>query len=224
MTTFKNLLNSILDPLIAQKHFVLSGIVVLLAVVGSLVTYKVHVTSREQAAQKTFSECLEEYYKIMNGDKSEQWQEVERAFALGYERHKSANLAPYFLAFQAEALVQQKKQPEAIALMDTLLSSLSHSSPLYANYATKRALMKLDLADDAEYQKIGLQELTLLAHDKNNNAKDLALFYLGYYFWSNNDFAGAKKEWTELTELNQKEAKYPSVWAQLAQMKLQQLA
>jgi hypothetical protein len=223
MTTSKTFLNGIFDPLIPHKNLLIGALVVLTCSALSFTVYKMHINSREQAAQKTFSECLEEYYKMVGGAKIEQWQEIERAFAVGYERHKSANLAPYFLAFQAEALVQQKKQTEALVLMDKLLAALSKSSPLYSNYATKRALMKLDLADEAQ-QKVGLEELTLLAHDKHNNAKDVALFYLGHYFWSNNDVVAAKKEWTELAAINGKDSKYPSVWAQMADMKLQQLA
>lgn len=219
----KSFLSTIFDPLVPHKNLLIGALVLLACTALSFTAYKMHVHSREQAAQKTFSECLEEYYKMVGGAKVEQWQEIENAFAVGYERHKSASLAPYFLAFQAEALVQQKKQTEALVLMDKLLAALSHASPLYSNYATKRALMKLDLADQAQ-QKVGLEELTHLAHDKNNNAKDVALFYLGYYFWSNNDLVAAKKEWTELAAINSKDSKYPSVWAQMADMKLQQLA
>jgi tetratricopeptide (TPR) repeat protein len=205
-----------------NQKAVLIGFGLVMLGVGSFFVYKRSVIQDEQAAQKFFAECIEEYGRIMQ-EKGGDWAAVEKAFAVGFERHKKATLAPHFLAFQAEALVRQNKLPEAVALMDKVIQSFSPNSPLYGLFATKRALMKIDSADELAHDA-GLQELTQLAGDVHNISNDEAQFHLGLYHWTKNDIEKAQQIWQPLIELAKTDNKNSSVWAQYAQMKLAQIA
>ena len=55
-------------------------------------------------------------------------------------------------------------------------------------------------ASDQAFQQKGLQELVSLAREENNPYKDMALFYLGRYYWAKNQIDEAKKAWQELED------------------------
>ena len=44
---------------------------------------------------------------------AQKWNDVERAAQAGAQRHASTKLYPYFLAYKAEALIQQGKLKDA---------------------------------------------------------------------------------------------------------------
>ncbi len=178
--------------------------------------YSWYVTKREQAAQKIFSECMHEYMEAYSGQTA--WVNVQELSKLGYEQHASSSMAPYFLALQADALVQENKKQEAVAVLDTMLAHMSSTSPVYGVYQLKRALLMLD-TDDA----LGLEQLKKLAQNSSNKNRDAALYYLGLYHWSKDSFDQARESWQELVDLmHNQEANSP--WAVLAQKKLQQAA
>jgi hypothetical protein len=95
---------------------------------------------------------------------------------------------------------------------------MKSSSPLYTLYATKRALIAIDLGKEE-----GLEQLKTLGYDENNKQRDVALYYLGLYYWSNNDIDGARQVWETLVSLKKADPKATSEWMNMADKKLEQI-
>jgi len=195
-------------------------IVVGLAVVGygGFYAYRWHTARREATAQKMFSEALTLYDRAFVDPK--QWLDVEGAFSLGYENNSSSRLAPFFQLFQADALIHQDKRSEAIALMETAIRALPSDSALLPPYQVKLALVKID-ADDTTVQAGGLKALQGLAANKDNDAQEMAAYYLGMHYWGADDIKQARATWQGLAKL-QKDGK-PSPFGQLIQARLDQI-
>ena len=158
------------------------GILVMASLIVGGYYYRAHRSSQEEAAQTAFSICMQERDRAFQGQTT--WPEVELASRAGYQQHSSAAIAPYFLAIQAESLINQHKKAEGIAVLDELLRAISATSPLYSVYATKRALARLDVPD---MQAAGLKELEELANNKANLQRDEALYQLVQYYQHNNN-------------------------------------
>lgn len=181
--------------------------------------YRWYRIGQEEKAQEVFSSCMREY------ERAEQdatlWPNAELMFRLGLEQNKSSSMAPYFLAYQAEALLNMGKMSEARVSMKKAVDALSSSSPVATLYATKYALMMMD-ADESDIQKQGLDDLQRIANDTVRADRDMALYYLGLYYWSQEDVDKARTVWSELLPLVTAEPASP--WAQLAAQKIEQLA
>lgn len=186
---------------------------------GGYNLYNYYICSREASAQKVLNECIAELDKAKGGMGS--WYDVEVAFQMGHKQNSGSRLAPFFLAFKAEAMYNQGKVKEAIDTLNESLKSMGESSDLFGMYNAKRALMKLDAKDDA-LQKEGLAELEA-ASQKNDSGQGVALFYLGSYHWSNNEFAKAQEAWKKLVALREVKDVKVSPYVQMAKEKLEQL-
>lgn len=198
-------------------HIVFISIIMGLASMGAYMGYTKYRVYKNQEAQKILAVCLEEYARAVSGA-VELWPTVEMSCQLGYEQHSNADIAPYFLAIQVEALLHQGKKDAVQPLLDTMMQQMNTSSPLYYLYQTQKALIELD-AHDAAIVKKGLDSLHMLAEDKKNNNRDIALYYMGLYYWAKNQIADAQTEWTELV------AQFPtSPWVSVVSTKLQQIA
>lgn len=182
--------------------------------------YRTYRTYQEQAAQKVLSECIHEYEKAIID--SSLLPNAELVFKVGYETHKSSKLAPYFLAYRADIVHKQDKKEEAFTLMNELLSIMPQSAILYTSYAIKRALMRMELADETQ-RKTGLEELQTIANNTNNDQRDEALYYIGLYHWSKDELAQAKLAWTDLIQLKKGDRAEQSPWAVVVQEKLAQI-
>lgn len=186
--------------------------------------YNWYSSSKEQTAYKDLAESLDAYSKMRQGmgHGEEKWSDLERGFREGAQRSGSSKLHPYFLVFQADALSEQGKHQEALALMDKAVPLISKKNPLYYLYAIKRALMKTDAADDA-MQKQGRQELAHLAQDTANPLQDMARYYAGLDALGTGDRAKAE---TLLHEIKPgtKESAFndTGVWYNLAQEALRE--
>lgn len=173
--------------------------------------YSWYVRRYEQVAHKDLAESIDEYHrKLYLSIGQQEWQDIEVAFATGASRHKSSKLYPYFLAYQADALIHQAKYTEAIEVMNKMLKSLSSKQPLYYLYAIKRALMKIDAGD--VMQKEGLAELEQLAQNTENPFQEMALYRLGLAQLHQGDRSQADKTWKLLLS----KAQPTSGWYQLA--------
>jgi hypothetical protein len=195
-------------------------LIVAILIVGTYYAYRWYTIRREQAAQKIFSECVDDYNLAFTGQ--EHWANVEQLCKVGYEQHRSSSMAPYFLVVQAEALLEQGKKTEASQLYGQVVKEIPKKSPLYGLYATKHALLLIDMVDESLAQE-GVTLLTELAHDTSNLTRDESLYYLGLYHWSKNSYELAKKAWQELVALRTTKESEQSPWAVLAQTKLQSL-
>lgn len=200
------------------------GAIVTLAITASLWGYSYYGAYRAKNAQKELASCIELYEKAASaGATAALWPSVEMACKLGYERHSGSSLAPYFLSYQADALIKQNKIDEAITVMGAMVSDLSKSSPLYSMYATKYALMQMDATDSA-VRAAGLQTLAKLAEDTQNAQRDEALYYVGLYNWHNNDLAQAKEAWQKLVDIPAETQEKASPWASLVVERLKMLS
>jgi len=205
-----------------KKFKYVKGFLIVFCILGgigsSFLLYRAYVVYREQAAQNALAQYIQEYHQIKDG-KPADWQRVAALFQLGSEQQSNSYLAPYFLLFQAEALLRENKKQEALTVMDKLVEQ-SVNSPLLSLFKTKRALIKLDESDET-VQKSGLEELEKLAENKKNKFRDTAQFYLGYYHWVNNSIAQAQTIWQTLVDDQYKEKLAPSPWLDFVKKKLE---
>lgn len=193
-----------------QRLTVLGVLILLLAaVVGVYHWYSVRQT---EYAQADLALCLEELEKARHSDDAHDWQEVEQSCQAGFQRHAASAMAPYFLACQAEALLEQGHHDAALKKMQEALVKFSSKSPLYHVYALKEALMMIDAAQ-AEIRQEGVKKLQELAQDAKNPQQDMALLYLGHYYSAEKDTDNAVKTWTKLVQ----EHGANSLWALKAQ-------
>jgi len=185
---------------------------------GSLWGYHWYIANREATAQKTFAEAMQLYDDAW--DNPNTWSDVAGALSMGHEQNRGSYLAPFFPFFQAQALVQQGKQSEGIALMDTTLKGLATGSFFIPLYTTKLALMKLDM-DDQAVRAEGLKLLEQQANNEDSGTRTMALFHLGYYYWNENNLEKAREIWQKFIALSQ--GKSPSPFISLVQEKMRQL-
>jgi hypothetical protein len=193
----------------------IAGIALLIGFLGF--GYRWHSKRQEQHAYRVLADCMREYEKAVAN--SATWSDVEHALNLGYARYARTQVAPYFLAYKADVLLKQQKHDEAVAIFDALAEELPTTSPLYAPYMIKRALVKMD-SMDAQIQKNGLEELTKLANDTNNQHRDRALYYLGLHYWSLQDIKQAQGIWQNLIALDSAQSESQSPWAALVREKI----
>ncbi len=206
---------------IKYKKQILS-VCLILAVLGfSYLGYRWYVVNREQKAQQAFSEYMQDYFYAVKENNPE-WDRVGSLFSYGHNQYSSSYLAPYFLSLQADVQLKQGQTDQAIATLQKVIEALPSSSPLLSLIQTKKALIQLDSNDQA-MQENGVQTLVQLARNTENKNNDIALFYLGQYYWSSNKIEEATKIWQELVDNHWFEKGAPSPWVQEARSKLQQL-
>src|SRR5207244_3366268 len=93
---------------------------------------------------------IDEYYKAQQTSGSD-WAMVESLFQAGAQAHSRSYLYPYFLLFQADALLKQDKKIDALGVMEKALAAASVKDPLQPLLKLKSALIKID-SDDAAIQ------------------------------------------------------------------------
>ncbi len=148
----------------------------------------------------------------------EKWTRVAETFRKGYENNTSSGIAPMFLAFQSEALVNLGKFDEAIGVLKKVIDLLKDDT-IKDPYQVKLALMQLD-SKDGNVQKDGLELLQSMSGKSESYVRDLALYHLGEYYWVKKNFAEAKNYWSTLVSEYGEKVKVPSEWAKLATEKL----
>ena len=190
--------------------------------VGGFYGYRYYQTAKNQKAQRILSEVLSEYERALETNSVEAWGNLASLAALGYQQHKSAGSAAYFLAIESEAVRRQGDYQKAFVLLDQAIAGVPSRSAVNNLYKTKQALMKIDNAD-AGIKQQGLDELIALGSNSKNSNRDLALYYVGYYYWVNDNLVQAEKAWNELIALDSTDKRATSPWAVMAQSKLQQV-
>jgi predicted negative regulator of RcsB-dependent stress response len=140
--------------------------------------------------------------------------EAEISFQTGYEQNKKSTIAPFFLAFESDALIKLGKFEDAYKILVDAVGQFSKNSPYYYLYSIKLALMEIDKKDAQK----GIEDLNILIKDSNNIFKDMAAFYLGEYYWANNNIDKAKEQFQIALAYNPE-----STWGNLAKMRLERL-
>ena len=220
---YRNVARPRLDTVSSGKHFkeLIVGLTVSAVIVIGIGGYTFYKKQKESAAYSTFYDCMQEYQLAIKN--SSLWTQVEMQCSLGYEQHSNTNVAPYFLVMKSDALLRQEKREEALTVLDNALQLLPEMSPLLMLYQTKRGLLALDM-NDPTLQKKALVELDQFAHDAKNSNRDLALYYVGLYYWSHDNLDDARRIWQELiTQFPEETGLAVSPWAQAAKEKLSQI-
>lgn len=210
----------------ARHYTNIIAVVCLLLVVGmgAYIGYRWHTVSREQTVQRALVAHLEEFQRVSAGAKDlmmVQLAQLESALSFDYGRYSSSAIAPLFLLLQADVQLKEGKQVEALNTLQRVIGALPTNVPLLYLIKTKRALMQLDSSDEST-QQLGLKELEQLARDAKNTEGDLALFYLGRYYWVHDKLENAKAIWKELLDTAAYTRSFPSPWAYEAQEALAQ--
>ncbi|MGB8367327.1 MAG: tetratricopeptide repeat protein [Candidatus Babeliales bacterium] len=195
----------------------LIGIGLLVGMIVGFLLYRVYAVYQEQKSQEILGQYIGEYNQIKDGDPAD-WQRIASLFQQGSEQYSNSHLTPYFTLFQADALLKENKNQEALSLLDRAIKQASNS-PLLSLIKTKHALILLDESDEV-MQKNGIEELKKLAEDKKNQFRDTAQFYLGQYYWVTNSIKQAQDSWQELIDEQYKEKLGPSPWVDLAKKRL----
>jgi tetratricopeptide (TPR) repeat protein len=190
--------SSLQDPRTYTQYirYALLGIAFVALGILAFVGHGWYVASRERAAEKDLSAYVAQYYGALNSAEV-QWGQVASLFEVGYLQHTSSLLAPYFLAYQADALLQEGNTQKALEVMQQMLDKLPESSPFYALFRMKYNLIILDQPEHPEHQA-ALIALHEIGSDKTNAIFEAALFYLGRYHFVHNNVQEAKEIWQEL--------------------------
>lgn len=207
----KSLFDSIADLLIKnnQKITVMFGIALVCAVL--FMGNTLWVAQKNKSAQGYFGVLVMEYNQALH-DNNADWDALRAKFEKGFADHSGSSLVPYYKSYVVNILLQQDKADEAAALLDRIESDAQLSS-MTLLYAIERALIDLDSAD-VERQKTGEQALRVLADNEMNQFADMAQFYLGRYYWANDQIAQAREVWEKLVDEQAHEKIAPSPWAQ----------
>lgn len=188
---------------------------------GGWYLYSQRTTQSEHESFKIFNDCMREYERAIEG--KAEWKDVDAMCSNGYQRNASSAVAPYILAIRIDALLAQQKQQEALEQSTIMLAHLPANSPLYAPYKTKHSLLEIDSSDEAT-RLHGLRELEKLANDTKNIYNDVALYYLGLYYFMHADLVQAKEIWNRLVlQAMPADKQGQSPWAARAKEKLQYL-
>ncbi len=199
------------------------ALTIVLLSAGGYLGYRSYIVSREQKAHQTFADYMQDFQLVSKADSKEEWKRMVGLSEHGYAQHKGSNLAPLFLSLKADAHIKLGEMVEGINTLQQAIDALPVGSPLLPFLHIKQSLMQLDADDDA-LSKIGLQQLVSIARDKENSLKDMALFYLGRYYWAHDQIEDAKKAWQELEDSSWYDKAYPSPWMQEVKQKLKELA
>ena len=204
------------------KSFIATGVVAL-ALVGGYYYLRVYRIEQDARAHATLTEVLAEVTRAVS--KPDAWQDVEIAACTAYRQHSSSDIAPYFLAIEADALIEQGKATEGKELLRKAVSSMPSKAPLTDLYALKLARLEINAQEDAS-RKEGIAVLEKLAADDKSLVHDEAMFRLGKAYAQELRADEAKKTFEQLVS-TYKESKEPaaqSVWAGLAQEQIDRLA
>ncbi len=195
------------------KMALIGGAVCLIGIAAWFLYYS-YTMYQGRKAQIILGECLEEYQKALES-KQDMWSEIMLMNELGLNQASGSSLQPYFLVMQAQALAHQKKFDEAVAMIEQADAALSDHVPYKAYYALTKSLIQLDASNMKEQ---GFANLQQLAHDDTYMFQDAALYYLGSYYWVDNNLEKAKDAWQLL--LNGAETSFKdSPWVAMAEQK-----
>jgi tetratricopeptide (TPR) repeat protein len=225
-------LDNVVDTIFTHKRqalYGLAGVATLALGVTGYMYYREHVQAK---AHKEFIEALRYYDAPVTGKKTvmvgdtmefatedEKWKKVEEVFKQGYDNNRSSGISSIFKAYQANALAQLGMLDMAIDTMTSAISSIPDKS-VKDFYSLKLALMKLDSLQQAVQQE-GFVSLKKIAEDEQGYAHEAGLYYIGYYFWTQKDYAQVRNYWQQyMVKYGLKDLKQQSGFADSVRSKL----
>lgn len=187
--------------------------------------YKYYKNKIRAAAYKDFVAAMQYYegavkskasrydsqsVKIFQSE-ADKWQQTEQVFRQGYEKYKNSEMAPVFLAFLSEALLNLGKTEKALEILNSFVGQVS-SKEIKDCYKLKISLIKMD-SKDAKVKDEGLKELVSIANDENNLSNEVALYQAGAFFWNQKNYSEARNYWQRLLVKTISKSGQPSVYA-----------
>ncbi len=216
-TTRSSVLKTISDFIFTNGKNINKVLAFLVLLIVFFFAHRLWVANREQSAQYDFSALMAEY-ENMSREKDPQWSALLEKFETNYKKHSHSSLLPYYLGYKVQILLAQDKRDEALAVLDRMIADMP-GSPMIALYEMERALIQLDSTDDA-MNSIGLDALKMLAQNKDNMFRDSAQYYLGRYYWAQNQIDDARAVWQQLVNEQRDEKMAPSPWVNQVQEQL----
>jgi len=153
------------------------------------------ISWREMEAQKSLAEIITRLHEYKKGSSDTQALEnFHQTIDIEQKKHSNSYIAPYFSVVKAEVFIIEENLPGALEALDDALV-FQTDSVTKSIITTKRALLLLDM--DPEQ---GIEKLKELASNKDNVVSDIAQFYLGRYYWVQNDIDAATKVWRDFVD------------------------
>ncbi len=190
---------------------------------GAFFGYRWYRISSEQKVQVRLAMQMQEYQRAMQTGSNDELIQLESLLEFEYVQNKAASVAPLLLVLRANVQIKQEKYTEALDSLQRAINAFPAKSPFVLLLKTKGALILLDNNDET-MQQLGVQELIQLARDIENKFRDVALFYLGRYYWAHDALDDAKRTWQELLDTPEYMHPVSSVWAQEASEQLKQVS
>lgn len=204
------------------KSLIAAGLMAAL-LFGGYYYFRIHRQAQDARATATLTEVLAEVTRAAS--KPEAWQDVELAARTAYQQNSGSDLAPFFLAIEAEALAEQGKVDQGREQLSLAVQAMSKSQPLTSFYMLKLARMQLESSDEAT-RKQGMDALQVLAQDTKALVQDEALYRLGALYVHEKNYEKARETFKQLIDAFKpyKDTPGESVWASLAQEQLDRLS
>lgn len=197
------------------------ALVVVLAVTGSYMGYRLYTNYRIKAAQYDFGTILDLYNAKQDATKDD-FIAIAAQAGTGYTKHKNTIIAPLFIVLQSDALIKADASEQALRVMEDYSTHNNAHAPFAQLFKTKQALLSLDSQDPLIENK-GLAALQELAQDSKNLHRDYALYNLFTYYWTHQNIELARATGQELLASQQGEMRAPSPWSAAVAEKLETL-
>lgn len=202
---------------------ILLALFIAITVASGYFLHKMYVQNREQQAFVALSEVVDSFmqsqYQVQNLDKTtdrekivQAWSDTDILLDALYKEHVNSYLAPFFLAFKADIILQRDGNVDAaLEILDSALGEMSKNSPVGSLYVVKRIKMGLD-SKQAEVRAQSLQQLIDLTHDEKSYAYQQALYLLAQYYFSIAEKDKAKALLNQLVQRADANALIKSAW------------
>lgn len=219
--------------MIEHWRYALTLVLLAFCATGGVVGWRSYRAACEARAHKAYLEVV----RLVNTDVKSPSKEASGYFGTEQEKneaiislgdlflaqHASTSFAPTVLALIARSLNEIGKKEEARVKMHAAEKACS-STDIRQVYALSGALMDLD-SQDATAQESGLAALKVLAKNSSSAVCDAALFYLGEFFWAQQNYQEARLWWAQLVNVADKKqtelgTDVTSVWVAAAREKL----
>jgi len=210
---------------------VMIGLGLLVALGGGYMLNRWYTQHREQKAFEALCEVVVSFNQTQRAtqgldpakdqEKIEQsWNDTLLLLDALYKEHMGSYLAPYFLAFKAQVVLEKDHDlAQSMQILDEALPHMSKNSELGSLFHMKRIKMGFD-SEDEKVKEQSLHNLMEIAQDASSFAQQEAQYLLGVYYASQGQVAKAQATWKELVTTADVVALVKSPWVKLAQEKL----
>ncbi len=203
--------NDLIKKIKEYQNYILLFLVLSGVIVGGFYGITYYKKSREEKAYRSLVLALE-YFNAPIKEKdskdqtdlsflikkefkteTEKWEKVNIEFEKAYNRNASSGLAPMFLVYRSQALVNLGKIDDGIDVLRSAIDLFTQEN-MKDFFTVRLGLMMIDSKDKSKDNE-GLKILTDLSLNTESSSHDRALYYLGEYYWHKKDFLMARNYW-----------------------------